>query len=508
MIPPLAALLVALGGAPASSASPAADRVAIVVGSAIGARGGVPLRYAGREAREMGRVLATLGETGEVHELIDPGAGAIDATFDQVVASRAGRPPISMFHFYYSGHANPRGLELGATVYPWDRLRSRLKALPAQVFVAVIDACQSGEILRPKGSGAVPVSIDVLPSERSPRGGIFITATGTGEQAQESDTLSGSVFSHYLLSALRGAGDASGDGRVSVDEAYGFAYRHTLARTTGSQLGPQHPSFDVDLAGHGALILTWIVPKDAVLVLDGGAPPGRYAVLDHEGVSVELWKAAAQVLRVALPAGVWEVHHSGPDGRRVARVELAARREQTLDVHALVAEPDEHGRAKAEAPANLLSASYLASSAFVSAGGLHSAGVLRYGRRFPAVEAGPLLRVGGTRFFRDGVRVALWDAGVGGFALWRFAVSERVSLGAGAETCLLLVHEAASALGASDASHAWAFAGGALGAISIALDGPWSLEGRADVGMLVLNEAGERRARFTAGAEGGIGLAF
>ena len=53
--------------------------------------------------------------------------------------------------FYYSGHADEKGLRLGNEIYAWKELRKRIDALNADVKIAVIDACGSGAITRLKG---------------------------------------------------------------------------------------------------------------------------------------------------------------------------------------------------------------------------------------------------------------------------------------------------------------------------------------------------------------------
>ena len=44
------------------------------------------------------------------------------------------------------------------------------------------------------------------------------------EAAQESDRICASYFTHYLVSGFRGAADLSGDGKVTLNEAYQFAF--------------------------------------------------------------------------------------------------------------------------------------------------------------------------------------------------------------------------------------------------------------------------------------------
>src|SRR5262249_15794592 len=84
-----------------------------------------------------------------------------------------------------------------------------------------------------------------------------MASSSAQELSQESDKLKGSYFTHLLLTALRGAADADGDGRVSLDEAYHYAYRRTLAATARTQVGSQHVTLEMDLAGQGDVPVTY-----------------------------------------------------------------------------------------------------------------------------------------------------------------------------------------------------------------------------------------------------------
>jgi hypothetical protein len=64
----------------------------------------------------------------------------------------------------------------------------------------------------------------------------------SGEAAQEWSFLRGSLFTHHLLAALRGAADIDGDGRVSLSEAYTHAFRHTTIGAIESNGGPSTPA--------------------------------------------------------------------------------------------------------------------------------------------------------------------------------------------------------------------------------------------------------------------------
>ena len=94
--------------------------------------------------------------------------------------------------------------------------------MPATIKLAVIDACKSGAVTRKGGAPADEFVVDVVNPKLS--GMVLLTSSGADELSQESRALAGSVFTHHLVSGLRGAADEDGDHQVTVTEAYHYAY--------------------------------------------------------------------------------------------------------------------------------------------------------------------------------------------------------------------------------------------------------------------------------------------
>jgi hypothetical protein len=111
--------------------------------------------------------------------------------------------------FYYSGHARADAITLGRDEIPLAELRQQILGLPSTLTIVIIDACQSGAFSRIKG--AEPTSDFSFNSlARLNTAGLAVMASSSGtELSQESDQLASSYFTHHLLSALRGAGDAN-----------------------------------------------------------------------------------------------------------------------------------------------------------------------------------------------------------------------------------------------------------------------------------------------------------
>ena len=141
----------------------------------------------------------------------------------------------------------------------------------------MIDACKSGAVVQ-KGARAVgDFEVDIVSPKLS--GMVLLSSSGADELSQESRALGGSVFTHHLVSGLRGAADADSDLQVTLSEAYHYAYERTRADTaTGGAL--QRPGFRYELSGQGDLVLARIAaPQVAQLRVPRGTEL-RYVILD------------------------------------------------------------------------------------------------------------------------------------------------------------------------------------------------------------------------------------
>lgn len=90
------------------------------------------------------------------------------------------------------------------------------------------------------------------------------------------------------------------DRRVTLSEAYQFAFQETLAETTRSGGGPQHPNYAIDMAGTGDVVLTDLRQGGSLLVL-GKELAGKLFIHDRNGfLTVELTKPGGQEVTLAL----------------------------------------------------------------------------------------------------------------------------------------------------------------------------------------------------------------
>jgi hypothetical protein len=287
-----AAVLLAYG--PAVRAAGA--RYAIVVGDNVGDPGEVALAYAQTDAAQVADVLRSVGDfhaedvallTAVTADEVRRAVITLNARLRQAGGPSGG----AMLLVFYSGHADAEALHLVGTRLGLSELRDLVTGSSAETRVLIVDSCRSGALTRVKGGRPVP-SFDVhVEAPPAAQGLAILTSSAAGEDAQESDQLQASIFTHHLLSALLGAADRDRNGLVTVDEAFGYASERTLASTVSTWPGPQHPTYRLELGGRGDLVL---------------ADPGRQS--RHRGA---LAFAAA---------GSYLVQRSGGEGRVVAEL--------------------------------------------------------------------------------------------------------------------------------------------------------------------------------------------
>ena len=325
-MPRLLRFLLLLGllclGAPAH-AQETSQRLALLVGSNDGGPRRQLLRHAQSDAEAMARVLVELGGVAPADQFLlrDPTPATLRQSLRQIElrALKAGLEQAEVL-VYYSGHSDQHGLLLGGERFPYDELRDTLEALPARVRVAIVDSCASGAMVRDKGGQHLPQLATRLTS--NVRGYALLTSASADEAAQESDILGSSFFTHYLVTGLRGAADDSGDGQVTLAEAYGFAFDATLSETARSSGGPQHPAYDMQLAGTGELVLTDLHRTGASLSLVPSAPTQAW-VRDGAGrLMAELDAGPQRPLRVGLAPGSYVLTLRRADRWAELRVQL------------------------------------------------------------------------------------------------------------------------------------------------------------------------------------------
>jgi Caspase domain len=312
-------------------------RFAVIVGNDRGGGDTRPLLYARADARKVHDILTRLGGVrADDAQLVLDGSAQDVLTALATAERRAGdaqkHGERTALVLYYSGHAKDGALRLGDTRLPLDSLKARMASSPVDVRIAIFDSCRSGELTRTKGARRAPAFQIQAEGPRGAKGLVILTSSASDEDSQESDLVGGSYFSHHLASGLLGGADRSGDGRVTLFEAYAYAYDRTVADTAESAAGAQHPTFSYDLAGNGDLVLTDVAARREGVYLPREAPGGVYYMVDRQGfVAAEIVKGSDVDRRVALAPGKYRIKRRLADRLRVGEIEVASGQMITLE---------------------------------------------------------------------------------------------------------------------------------------------------------------------------------
>jgi hypothetical protein len=280
-------------------------RIAIVVGNNAGLADEKTLSFATRDAEQVYAALLQLGgaDKGQGVLLLDADAGKVRAALKDVgrrlhtLKTQGQKVQVLI---YFSGHGSDAALHVNGEKVPLEEIRAYFKEIEADFKLLIADACFSGSLIQAKGA----VLADPFPihyqDDLKVSGSAILTSSSAGELSQESRELQGSLFTHYLLSALRGAADFDRDGKVTLWEAYNHTQASLRRRLAGVKNAAQTPEFDVDAHGSDNVVLTRVDLGQALLTLKG-LPEGEYRVLE-----------AVSALQVA------EVRLSDPEGMVLA----------------------------------------------------------------------------------------------------------------------------------------------------------------------------------------------
>ncbi len=320
-----------------STAAPvrAAERLAVIVGNNVGDADEGQLRFAEEDAEKMHRVLRDLGGfrpddmillRGESTEAV---RRALIRTNDRL---RNESDQQGMLVVYYSGHADVQKLHLGASHFPMEELEALVRGSSARTRILIVDACRSGALTRVKGSVAAPAFDIRARRTDGSEGAVLLTSSSANEDAQESDALRGSFFTHYLVSGLIGAADSDGDRRVTLSEAYAYAYEGTLRASSRSLVGLQHPTFSYELRGREEIVLTNLAAQPGRPNGKARFPPGRRFLVMRDGpdgsVVAETGDSAS---RLSLPPGRYFVRGRGKSDLVEGQLLVMADQEATVE---------------------------------------------------------------------------------------------------------------------------------------------------------------------------------
>lgn len=292
--------------APLFSSSEVIKRYAIVAGCNYGGDGVEDLQYSLEDAKNFKDVLTSLGGTDakDVTLLNNPDVDDLRKSIvdlNRVLKEDTDNKSRTEVLFFYSGHSDKKGLKLYDKNYSYRELKRDIDSLKSDVKIVVLDSCYSGEFTRFKGG--VRKSPFIFDVSNETEGKAVLTSSTGDEQSQESDLYGSSFFSHALITGLRGAADSNSDKKVTLNEAYQFAFDETLRKTESKGEIAQHPAYNIDLIGTGNLILTDLEAQTSKLVLKEELS-GTVAIRDKNGKLIaEIKKVKGDEIEFCIDSG-------------------------------------------------------------------------------------------------------------------------------------------------------------------------------------------------------------
>ncbi len=331
----IAAVAMALGvvtTAPDALAEPV--RILVAAGSKVGLQAERPLKFADADAKRVRDVMVSLGgvKSDNAYYLGDPTKRELFAAIDRAKAeAQHHRADEVTLVFYFSGHGDREALHVGGERVLVSELSAKLAEVPASLRIAVTDACRA---TREKGfADGEPFAISATMVPQA-TGQVWLHASSDGEAAQESDELQGAIFTQAWLSGLRGAADANGDARVTLDESFAFAHSQTLIRSAKSSGVMQSPEAIVNLHEAAPVVLTQTAARMATISLPR-ARDAHFLVYSAASKSVlsELWSSPDRVLDLRVPPGRYIVQRRIAGTGGAAQIAIAQGETRQLDDH-------------------------------------------------------------------------------------------------------------------------------------------------------------------------------
>lgn len=230
----LAGVLGGLVATPVASAAPApaaGERWALIIG-VDRFQGATRPNYGGvNDAADVRQALLKNGWADDHIKVLTDGAATaagIRAGLQWLVDRSS---PNGMSVFHYSGHVK----QVGSTEYLWPHdnafipdteLAGKIRELKGQAWVDI------------SGCEAAGFDEGISAPNR-----LFTASSRANEKSYEIPDMRQSVFTLLLVEQglVNGAGDANGDRKVSVQEAFAYAAARAPQFTAGQRQGPQHP---------------------------------------------------------------------------------------------------------------------------------------------------------------------------------------------------------------------------------------------------------------------------
>jgi Tol biopolymer transport system component len=202
----------------------------------------------GKDAEDFARVLKSqdICDFDDVKISINQPSSSVIETIDEFFDQKK---PDDLLILYFSGHGvkdeigslylafkNTVRSRLRSTAIKSDYIREAMDQSRSKRQVLILDCCNSGAF--PQGTKAEIGGAMGMSKAFQGYGRFVLTASDATQFAWEGDKVIGetdnSLFTHFLVKGLEGEADSDGDGKISVDELYDYAYEQ-VSRVTPKQ---------------------------------------------------------------------------------------------------------------------------------------------------------------------------------------------------------------------------------------------------------------------------------
>lgn len=286
-----------------------AENYALLVGQNNGGKDLERLNYAESDTKRFSEILTSLSDfkPQNVIVLLHPNSTELQSQFDRIKnMADKDNSGAGLFLFYYSGHADGRDLLLGATRYSLEKIEKYIDGFSSDVKIGIFDACQSGAVVSYKGGTTSEPFY--LKNQQNVKGKVIIASSAANERAQESQTLKSSIFSFHWFNGLMGSADISGDGKVTLNEAYQYSYRKTVETSALTNGEIQHPVYRFSIYGQGDIVLTDLNKGKSGILVDASCS-GKFLIVSQNYLDVfaDFYKESEKVRLVSLSPGKYTV---------------------------------------------------------------------------------------------------------------------------------------------------------------------------------------------------------
>ncbi|MBF0432345.1 MAG: caspase family protein [Fibrobacteria bacterium] len=242
------------------------ERIGLFIGNNEGVSGEAPLKYAVEDARKMARVFqdASHFEKDRIYLLENPKISSVREALSEIsgrIKELKKDKTRVQFLLFFSGHGSAEAIHINGTKMLKAELDQKMERLGADLKILIVDACESGHLLRSKGGQVIDNHKIETVDELQNKGTILLSSSSRGELAQESENYKGAIFTHHMVNGLRGMADYDNNDEISLWEAYHYANISTRRENIQGKLGQQNPNFDFDVVGKSDVILSVLSKK-------------------------------------------------------------------------------------------------------------------------------------------------------------------------------------------------------------------------------------------------------